>query len=327
MRDNDDALTPRPELTPEEFAQRLDGLAEAAVTEVAIFSDLDRAKLAVLRRAWPGLAPETRGRLVTLMNELGEENIEYNFSRALKVALRDSDPAIRTQAIGGLWEDDGEDILAYLVEEGVSDADRIVREEATRAIGRFAQLLAEEELSPRWFAPLRAKLLELMRGQDSVEVRRRALEALAVYTDDPDVTTAIERAYESDDEQLRESALYAMGRNLDERWLPTILAEMQSPEAGLRYEATRASGEFGDRRAVPQLIELLGDDDREVQLAAVAALGRIGGDASIRILKRLTSTRDAIVREAAEEALDEASFMTNPIGVGNRLDRGRGDES
>jgi HEAT repeat protein len=263
---------------------------------------------------------------VTLMNELGEENIEYNFSRVLKVALRDADPAIRTQAITGLWEDDSEDILGYLIEEGVTDSDRIVREEATRAIGRFAQLLAEEELSPRWFTPLRAKLLELVRGQDSTEVRRRALEALAVYSDDPEVTQEIKRAYESDDEQLRESALYAMGRNSDERWLPTILQEMNNEEAGLRYEATRASGEFGDRRAVPQLIELLGDDDREVQLAAVAALGRIGGDASIRILKRLSSTKDDVVREAAEEALDEASFMTNPIGVGNRLDRGRADE-
>ena len=118
MSDNDDTLTPRAELTAEEFAQRLDSLGEANVTDVAIFSDLDRAKRVVLHRAWPGLALETRGRLVTLMNELGEENIEYNFSRALKVALRDADPAIRTQAIGGLWEDDGEDILAYLVEEG-----------------------------------------------------------------------------------------------------------------------------------------------------------------------------------------------------------------
>ena len=326
MVDRDDALTPRPELTAEEFAQRIADLGEATVTDVAIFSDLDRAKVTVLRRAWRGLALDTRRQVVTLMNELGEENIEYNFSRALKIALRDDDPAIRTQAIGGLWEDDSEDILAYLIEEGVTDSDRIVREEAARAIGRFAQLLAEEELSPRWFTPLRAKLLELVRGQDSIEVRRRALEALAVYSDDPDVTTEIRRAYESDDEPLRESALYAMGRNLDERWLDTILKEMASDEAGLRYEATRASGEFGDRRAVPQLIELLGDDDREVQLAAVASLGRIGGDASIRILKRLASAKDEIVRDAAEEALDEASFMTNPIGVGNRLDRGRGEE-
>jgi HEAT repeat protein len=326
MVDTDDALTPRPELSAEEFAQRLDALREATVTDVTIFSDLDRAKLSVVRRAWPRLPLDTRRQLVALMNELGEENIEYNFSRVLKVALRDSDPALRTQAIAGLWEDDSEDILAYLIQEGVTDPDRIVREEATRAIGRFAQLLAEEELSPRWFTPLRAKLLELVRGEDSIEVRRRALEALSVYTDDPEVTTAIRRAYESDDEPLRESALYAMGRNLDERWLSTILEEMNNPEAGLRYEATRASGEFGDRRAVPQLIELLGDDDREVQLAAVAALGRIGGDASIRILKRLASTKDEIVREAAEEALDEASFMTNPIGVGNRLDRGRGGE-
>jgi len=87
----------------------------------------------------------------------------------------------------------------------------------------------------------------------------------------------------------------------------------------LRYEATKASGAFGDRRAVPRLIERLGDEDREIQLAAIGALGQIGGSASVNILKRLSVSKDDIVREAAEEALDEATFMTNPISPGGHL--------
>lgn len=325
MEFKEEELLPKTELSLEEFQQRLTGLGEATTGDVAIFSDLDRAKLAVVRRAWPQLSLDTRRHLVGLMTELGEENIEYTFSRVLKVALRDSDAAIRAQAIGGLWEDESEEVLRYLLDEGIADPDLAVREQAARALARYSQLVAEEEFPARWFTPLRAKLLGLVRGDDSTEVRRRALEALAVYTEDADVTTEITRAYASGDQRLRESALYAMGRNLDERWLATIIAEMDNDAAEMRYEATRASGEFGDRRAVPQLIERLGDDDREVQLAAIGALGRIGGEASIRILKRLSAAKDEIVRDAAEEALDEASFMSNPLGVGNRLDRGAGE--
>ena len=311
----------RPEMTLEEFQQRLVGLGEAPAGEATIFSDLDRAKVAAVRRAWPKLPTETRRRLVAEMVDLGEENIAYNFSRVLKLALRDENAGVRAGAIEGLWEDEGEDVLAYLLDEALRDPDLAVREAATRALARFSQLAVEEEIGGRWLRPLREKLLALVRGDDSSEVRRRALEALSVFTEDTDVTGEIERAYGSSDAVIQMSALYAMGRNLDERWLDTIIKEMDSDSPGLRYEATKASGEFGDRRAVPQLIERLGDDDREVQLAAIGALGRIGGNASINILRRLASSKDEIVREAAEEALDEASFLSNPIGIGGRLDR------
>lgn len=318
---HDDESTPRPELTSEQFDARLAALREGGAVDATIFSDLDRAKATATRRAWTKFPLDVRRQLVASMNELCEENIEYNFARALKVALRDDDPIVRRGAIDGLWEDEGEDVLAYLLEEALRDDDQAVRESALRALARFSQLIAEEEIDLRWHTPLRAALLAAVRSQDSLEARRRALEALAAYTDDPAVTAEIERAYRADSETLRMSALYAMGRNLDERWLSTIIAEMDSESPGMRYEATKASGEFGDRRAVPQLIERLGDDDREVQLAAIGALGRIGGTASINILKRLSSSQDEVVREAAEEAIDEASFMSNPIGVGARFAR------
>lgn len=307
------------------FRQRLTMLSTASATtsDATIFSDLDRAKVAELRRAWPALPVETRRRLVADMAELGEQNVEYHFSRALKVAMRDEDAQVRAGAIEGLWEDEGEDLLSYLLDEALRDPDLVVRETATRALARFSLLAVEEDrIGERWLQPLRERLLGLVRGSDSLEVRRRALEALSVYTGDADVTREIERAYGSPDEKIAMSAIYAMGRNLDERWLDTIIGEMDNRSPGRRYEATRASGEFGDRRAVPTLIERLGDDDREVQLAAIGALGRIGGQAPLNILKRLAHAKDDAVREAAEEAIDEASFMSNPIGPGARLDRG-----
>lgn len=305
------------------FVERGDE-ATAKPTDAVMFSDLDRARLAEMRDIWPQLPVETRRRLVAAMAELGEEQIEYNFSRALKAALRDGDAEVRTRAIEGLWEDDGEDFLAYLLEDALADTDRAVREAASRALARFSQLAVQDELSSRWRAPLYAALLALVRGNDSVEVRRRALEALAVYPNDPEVLTQIERAYADQDEHLRRSAVYAMGRSLDPRWLDTIVKEMENLSAAMRYEATKASGELADRRAVPRLIERLGDDDREVQLAAIGSLGQIGGASSMNVLKRLAVSKDDVVREAAEEALEEASFLTDPLGFDNRL--GGGEE-
>jgi HEAT repeat protein len=311
---------PQPQ-TVDEFRAEVLRLSETAgsATDAKLFTDLERAKVAVLRRLWPTLPLATRRRFVAQMVELGEEQIEYNFSRVLKVALRDEDAQIRATAIGGLWEDEGEDLLAYLLEDALRDPDQLVREAAVRGLAHFSQLVVEDEISPRWFTPLRAHLLTLVRGDESLEIRRRALEALSVYTDDPDVTGEIERAYRSTDETIQMSALYAMGRNLDVRWLDTMLQEMENDSPGIRFEATRAVGEFSDPRAVPQLIEKLGDDDREVQLAAIGSLGRIGGTAPMNVLRRLASSKDDVVREAAEEALEEATFLSNPLGIDNRI--------
>lgn len=292
------------------------------VSDTVSFSDLDRPRVAELQRAWPMLPVDTRRRLVANMVELAEDKVEYNFSRALKLALRDDDPQVRRDAIEGLWEDEGEDFLAYLLEEASGDPDAGVREAAARALAPFGQLAVQDEIGARWARPLYQRLVAIVRGDDAIEIRRRGLEALAVYVDDAEVTRQIERAYASPDERLRTSALYAMGRNLDGRWLDTVLKEMDNASAGLRYEATKASGEYGDRRAVPRLIERLGDDDREVQLAAIGSLGQIGGSTSMTVLKRLATSGDAAVREAAEEALDEAVFISNPLGPGGQVGGG-----
>lgn len=321
MRDTTTNHSEPEQITVGVFQQRLAALTEgeAHAGDVALFSDLDRAKARELRRSWPALPAATRRKLVRDMAELAEEQIEYNFSRALKVALRDADPAVRAAAIEGLWEDDGEDFLAYLLDEAPHDESAAVRLAAVRALARFSLLAVQDEIGDRWFRPLRDRLLALVRGGESPEVRRRALEALAVYSGDAEVADQIAAAYASPDEALRTSALFSMGRNLDERWLDTILEEMDNPVAALRYEATRACGAFGDRRAVPRLLERLGDDDREVQLAAIGSLGQIGGDAALKILRRLAVSKDDVVREAAEEAIDEAAFMSNPLGPGGRL--------
>ncbi|PZR99699.1 MAG: hypothetical protein DLM69_07120 [Candidatus Chloroheliales bacterium] len=106
-----------------------------------------------------------------------------------------------------------------------------------------------------------------------------------------------------------------MGRNMDARWLNTIIAEMGSGSAEMRYEAARAAGELSDRRAIPQLLELLRDNDTEVKLAAIWALGQVGGAAATTALKRVAQSDDEAISDAAQDALAEARLADDPLGI------------
>ena len=83
----------------------------------------------------------------------------------------------------------------------------------------------------------------------------------------------------------RVSALYAMGRTYDARWLGTLIDELEAEESEVRFEAARALGELGRGEAVPELIGRLDDEDRPVRLAAVIALGQIGSRSATNALR------------------------------------------
>ena len=89
---------------------------------------------------------------------------------------------------------------------------------------------------------------------------------------------AIQNAYESGDHSLKVSAVHAMGRSAESRWLPLLVHELSSDDAELRFEAAVAIGQVAEESAIPHLVPLLTDEDEEVRSAAVSALGEIGGE-------------------------------------------------
>jgi HEAT repeat protein len=142
---------------------------------------------------------------------------------------------------------------------------------------------------------------------EAVEVQRRAVESIAFINDDI-VRRIIDRAYAHDSANMRQSALFAMGRNADRFWTETVLAELYSDAPGMRIEAARAAGEMGLRRAVEQLIQLAEDADRDVQRMAIWALGQIGGKRARTILEQYAESEDEELVELADEALQEIEF-------------------
>jgi HEAT repeat protein len=181
------------------------------------------------------------------------------------------------------------------------------------ALASYVDLVELEELSPALAERLVRTLKDLTESDPDELVRQRALEAVAVISDDADISAAVADMYAAGDSDSRASALRAMGRQATERWLTTVGAELSSPEPELRFEAARAAGGLADQRLAPALVDLVEDPDLEVQLAAVGALGAVGGQLAVNTLRRLTRSERPAIAEAATDALDEAELFSGRL--------------
>ena len=285
-------------------------------SDVAALSDLGRPAAAVLTREWLSLPEATRVAIVREMDELAEERIDLNFGRALRVALDDESPVVRQLAVAALWEDERGDIVGRLQALAATDPSEDVRAEAAKGLGRFAEQAAAGDLTGAVVERLRASLTELAADDATpYSLRRRALESVGVFGGE-EVNRLIRQAYDSDEQGFQASALFAMGRSLDRRWLETVIRELASPEAELRFEAARACGAFGDDRAVPTLARLADDPDAEVRHAAIAALGQVGGRAAVRVLRDLAEVAQESDVELVDAALEEALGAVEPVQAG-----------
>jgi HEAT repeat protein len=302
-----------PPLLGEALSQMVDVCQTPKSRELAALSDLDAAELRQFAAAWTGLSAEHKHQVLHRLMEISENNVEYNFNAVYKYVLSDPDMEVRRLAVACLWEDEEPSLVRPLLRLLAEDSAAAVREAAAMALGRFSLLAEWQKINPEYRHRLSQALLEVIAdSKEDINVRRRALEAVAPISV-AEVTQAIWAAYRQDDPRLKASAIYAMGKNCDLLWLPTIIKELGNEDAELRYEAVTAAGELGEMEAVPLLVELLSDEDTEVKLAAVLALGKIGGAEAKRTLRACLGNKSQAIREAAEQALSEQAPFTRPF--------------
>ena len=283
-------------------------------TDLVQLSGLSRAGLLEVASAFAKAPVERRRELLDRMTELAEDNIELDFTAVLRACLRDRDAEVRAKAAQGLWDSEDRSLVRPLVDLLLKDDVPAVREAAAAALSKFAELASEGRLVRRDVQRIGDALLTVVgRADEHVGTRCKAIEALAPL-ESPQVHSIIEEAYSDPDIRLRQSALFAMGRSSDSRWLPTVIKEMRNPDAALRYEAAIACGFLGEDDTLPYLISLLNDEDSQVQLAAVRSLGEIGGDLARRALLQAMRRGDDAIEEAAEEALASIDFDDDPLG-------------
>jgi len=176
--------------------------------------------------------------------------------------------------------------------------------------GAMEELIREDELPEEDFLRVKDFLLELVRDEGQpLDSRRFAIEALS-FLNEPEVQDLIEAAHAHPDVKMKVSAIFAMGRQGDQRWADVLLKELDSEVKELQYEAVRAAGEAYLDKAVPWLKELALADEKDLQLETIWALGKIGGEGVSEFLEDLADDEDKEVREMAEAALEELSLWS-----------------
>ncbi len=298
------------------FAERvaqLDTMEKAPTRlDLKLLANLGPESVYIFWEQWQRFSLERRRHIMRLLAELAEEQIQLDYRPIFRACLADQDAEIRVLAIEGLWEDDHEQMMDRLIQM-LHDPAGEVRAAALLSLARFAYRAEIGDLSLSAGQRLHDVLVGAATDPEQpFEVRRRAIEALGYFAESSQAQELVDRAYNTDDIYMRESAVLAMGRSMRRQWFPYILRELQSPSPSLRYEAARAVGEIGEdgRELLPALLPLVDDEDTEIALAAIWALGQVGGADARRILQRIARSRDEVRAQVAQDALAELDLDT-----------------
>jgi len=282
-------------------------------SDLAGLSDLNDDDISQFKKGWKSAALERRLMLISRLYSLAEDDARLDFTRIFKFCLEDPEAGIRIKALEGLEIEDKYNFALPVIKTLKKDESPEVREAAARVMGKFALMAELGELPVAVGDDIFDALLGVLENpSEPGPLRRRALESIASFRQDP-VSSYIEDSYYSEDPLLKASAIFAMGRNCDSRWLDFLASEMRSDNELFRFEAARACGEIGDEDTVPGLMDLLSDADHEVQEAAIAALGKIGGQLAKKALDSLRESPENRIKEAALSALTELEICQDPL--------------
>lgn len=303
--------------TKKTFKEVLEELAtdeKLSSAKLYALSKMNRECLQTFSQIWPTIEVQRRRTIVQELMETAEVNFEVDFDPVFLTALGDEDAQVRATAIRSLWEYEQPSLITPLIHLLKTDEAEIVREAAAGALGKFVFLKELEEID--WHQGELAEealLTTIHQASETLDVRRRAIESMA-YSSHPRVIDIIEAAYYSDYDKMQVSAIFAMGRSADVRWVPRVIEELDNPSTEVRYEAARACGELESKEAVDRLIQLLEEDeDSEVQEMVIWALGRIGGSKARHVLEAYLDSEADNLALAAEESLDELNLFDDAM--------------
>lgn len=290
------------------------------------FSDLENDDINQLKKIWDKVPVWRKQSLLEDIEELGESDYTLSFENFSLFALDDDDPKVRQIAIRSLWDYDNRTAMKRFMYMLENDPDTQVKAAAALALGKFIYLGEIEEIPESIFKNIENLLLKTLNSEADTIIRRRALEAMG-FSSRKEIIKHIQNAFESDSVEWKSSALFAMGRSADERWIPQIKSMLTHDNDEIRYEATRSAGELEAKICTSDLIQLLDDDDKDISSAAIWSLSQIGGEGVQEILeKRLEEAENDDDAAYIESALENLEF-TDSSSLFSLLEySGEGDE-
>lgn len=307
----------RNELAFEEVLERIFHEERVPIHLLHRLSDLTTEQALAFDVKWSAAPNANRAVIARHMADISEDNFVVDYTPMFRKFLEDNSAEVRLAALDGLWDCSDMTLVQPIIILMQKDQDERVRAQAAATLGHIV-LMAEWGQVDIAHAEkiVEALIMEFNRLENPPAVRRASLESMGASAD-VRVPELIKGAYYNGDEEMQVSAVFAMGRNADDRWLPVIIEELESPLVEMRLEAAQAAGGIGSSDAVESLIGLLHDDDLEVSLAAIFALGKIGNEFAHEALQDLLNDpyTDEIIMEAAEQALDEMDWLSGEIDL------------
>jgi HEAT repeat protein len=111
---------------------------------------------------------------------------------------------------------------------------------------------------------------------------------------------------------VRAKAAEALGKLLDPKFTPNLLAALTDPSPLVRQSAIHALGQIGATEAIPALIDALSDPIPEVSAAAANSLGQLRAEQAIPALLPALTNPAEIVRHHAAQSLGQ---IGTPLAV------------
>jgi HEAT repeat protein len=305
-------INPRPKIP---FTQILDALLDNAQPFppqfLYRFSDLQPEDQEALGAVWTKIETQRRINLLEDLEDLLESDTVLLFDEISQLALKDPEAQVRTVAVRLQAENPKESRARVFMHMAEKDSDEFVRAAAVSSLGQYVYLGELDKISPETLHLVEDKLFNIVNGQDTDLVRRRALESVG-FCSREETVPLIEKAYQHKDTGWVASALFAMGRSMDSRWEKEVMGNLNSPDPELSFEAIRAAGKMEIQAARPRLLKMLAsydELDEDVRGAVIWSLSEIGGEGVRKKLEGLLEQLDDDDEiEYLEEALENLEF-------------------
>ncbi len=166
--------------------------------------------------------------------------------------------------------------------------------------GSYIADLASREISPAGVENLLAQL-----EQSSAQEHLRSIAVVLGWFRRPGVDRALTRLMGR--LELRDEIIEALVRH-GSATVDLLIAQLESEDLEVRRSAVVALGRIGDSKASPALVDMLSDDSVAIEVAN--ALGRIGDPGAVDGLLESIGAEDASLRQAAISALNSLTLAS-----------------
>ncbi len=294
------------------------------------------------------------------IEEIGNRNFDgVDVTKLLKNYLNSVDPEIMLSALQASSSYAADESLFQEIFKMAHDySDEEVRAVANSCLGAVIQdgLCYEEKLPPKftpgnssvtrefYFAVREFLIQKVDAPMESMEVRRRALEALGYLGFLPEIRKIIMRFYhQAPNPFVKVSALYAMGMIKDPIFERLILEELyseaepvlleavhsaaglelhaaldrllelsKSPSPELRYETTVALGSLAPMERLPEILRLIEKDEKVADVHEAIRIAKNLLRQRLALIKGETIWDDHLILNEIDEILDNPESESGP---------------